>query len=92
MHAARCPPAEPPDGQTATVDIGAPPDDAGLVWLTQTDASGLARAEAACSQYRQAAAEHGLGPAASHNRRAKLVTMEAMLSRLREERAPVRSV
>jgi hypothetical protein len=26
------PPAEPPDGQTVTVDVGPPPDDAGLVW------------------------------------------------------------
>src|SRR6266545_1474815 len=43
------PPAEPPDGQTVTVDVDPPPDDAGLVWLTQTDARSLARAEAALS-------------------------------------------
>ena len=40
------PPAERPDGQTATVDVGPPPDDAGLVWLTRTDARGLAPAAA----------------------------------------------
>ena len=32
-----------------TVDVGPPPDDAGLVWLTQADARGLAPAEAALS-------------------------------------------
>ena len=51
----------------------------------------IARAEAACSRYRQAAAERGLSPYALHNRRAKLVAMEAMLARLREERAPRRA-
>ncbi|MGH3464930.1 MAG: FtsX-like permease family protein [Kribbellaceae bacterium] len=40
------PPAERPDGQTATVDVSPPPDDAGLVWLTRTDARGLAPAAA----------------------------------------------
>jgi ABC-type lipoprotein release transport system permease subunit len=43
------PPVAPPDGQTATVDFDPPPEDAGLVWLTQTDARGLAPAEAAMS-------------------------------------------
>lgn len=43
------PPAAPPDEQTVTVDVGPPPDDAGLVWLTQTDASGLAPADGALS-------------------------------------------
>jgi len=43
------PPAEPPDGQTETVDVGPSTADAGLVWLTQTDARSLARAEAALS-------------------------------------------
>jgi ABC-type lipoprotein release transport system permease subunit len=42
-------PPAPPDGQTVTVDVGPLPDDAGLVWLTQTDARGLAPAEAALS-------------------------------------------
>ena len=43
------PPSAPPDGQTATVDVDPPPDDAGLVWLTQTDARGLAPADGALS-------------------------------------------
>jgi putative ABC transport system permease protein len=41
------PPVAPPataDGQTVAVDAGPPPDDAGLVWLTQTDARSLAPA------------------------------------------------
>jgi len=42
-------PPAPPDGSTVTVEAGPPPDDAGLVWLTQTDARGLAPAEAALS-------------------------------------------
>ncbi|MEV0288525.1 FtsX-like permease family protein [Kribbella sp. NPDC050820] len=40
------PPAERPDGRTMTADYAPPPDDAGLVWLTRTDASGLAPAAA----------------------------------------------
>ena len=51
----------------------------------------IARAEAACSRYRQAAAERGLSPFVRHNRRAKLEIMEAMLARLREERGPKRA-
>jgi putative ABC transport system permease protein len=43
------PPEVPPDGHTVTVDVGPPPDDAGLVWLTQTDARGLAPADGALS-------------------------------------------
>ena len=43
------PPVAPPDGQAVTVDVGPPPDDAGLVWLTQTDARGLAPADGALS-------------------------------------------
>jgi putative ABC transport system permease protein len=43
------PPVAPPDRQTASVDVRPPPEDAGLVWLTQTDARGLAPAEAAMS-------------------------------------------
>ncbi len=43
------PPPEPADGQTVTVDVDPPPDEAGLVWLTETDARGLAPAEAALS-------------------------------------------
>jgi putative ABC transport system permease protein len=43
------PPAEPPDGQTVTADVAPPPDDAGLVWLTRTDARSLARTEATLS-------------------------------------------
>ena len=43
------PPPEPPDGQTVTVEVDPPPNDAGLVWLTQTDARGLAPSEAALS-------------------------------------------
>ena len=42
------PPPPPKDGQTATVDV-LPQSDEGLVWLTQTDARGLASAEAALS-------------------------------------------
>src|SRR5215211_5626826 len=42
------PPPVPPDGQIVTVDVD-PPMDAGLVWLTQTDARDLASAEAALS-------------------------------------------
>jgi putative ABC transport system permease protein len=41
------PSPESADGQTVAVNVGPPPDDAGLVWLTQTDARGLAPAEAA---------------------------------------------
>lgn len=41
------PPPELPDGQTVTVDYASPPHDAGLVWLTQADARGLAPAEEA---------------------------------------------
>jgi ABC-type lipoprotein release transport system permease subunit len=41
------PPTEPPYGQTMTLDVEAPPDDAGLVWLTRTDARGLAPTETA---------------------------------------------
>jgi hypothetical protein len=51
----------------------------------------IARAEAACLRYRRGAAEQGLSTVVTHNRRMKLVTMEAMLARLREERAPTRS-
>jgi hypothetical protein len=43
------PPPAPPDGQTATVEFGPSPDDAGLVWLTQTDARDLAPADGALS-------------------------------------------
>ena len=43
------PPPVPQDRQTVTVDFDPPPDDAGLVWLTQTDARGLAPAKAALS-------------------------------------------
>jgi ABC-type lipoprotein release transport system permease subunit len=43
------PPPEPPDGQTVTVDIDPWSDDAGLVWLTRTDARGLAPTQAALS-------------------------------------------
>ncbi len=43
------PPPAPPDGETVTVEAAPPPDDAGLVWLTQTDARGLAPAETALS-------------------------------------------
>ena len=48
----------------------------------------IGRAEAACLRYRQAAAERGLSPIVTRHRRGKLVAMEAMLARLREERAP----
>ena len=51
----------------------------------------IGRAEAACLRYRRGAAERGLSPVALHNRRVKLEIMEAMLARLREERAPARS-
>jgi putative ABC transport system permease protein len=40
------PPAARSDGQTMTVDVTPPPDDAGLVWLTRTDARGLVPAAA----------------------------------------------
>ena len=43
------PPPAPADGQTVTIDFDPPPDDAGLVWLTQTDARSLAPAKAALS-------------------------------------------
>jgi putative ABC transport system permease protein len=43
------PPAEPPNGQTVTIDVGPLPNDAGLVWLTRTDARGLSPSEAALS-------------------------------------------
>jgi putative ABC transport system permease protein len=43
------PPPDAPDGQTVPVDVDPPPDDAGLVWLTQTDARSLASAEGALS-------------------------------------------
>jgi hypothetical protein len=46
----------------------------------------IARAEAACLRYRQGAGERGLSPAVLHNRRMKLVTMEAMLARLLAQR------
>jgi putative ABC transport system permease protein len=42
-------PPEPADGQAATLDVGPPPDDAGMVWLTRTDARGLAPVDAALS-------------------------------------------
>jgi ABC-type lipoprotein release transport system permease subunit len=43
------PPEAPAHGQTVTVDFDPPPDDAGLVWLTETDARSLAPAEGALS-------------------------------------------
>ena len=43
------PPPVPADGQTVTIDFDPPPHDAGLVWLTQTDARSLAPAKAALS-------------------------------------------
>jgi len=43
------PPPAPPDGQNVNVEVDLPPDDAGLVWLTQTDARGLAPADGALS-------------------------------------------
>jgi ABC-type lipoprotein release transport system permease subunit len=42
-------PPEPTDGRTATVDIDPTSFDAGLVWLTEADARGLARDDAALS-------------------------------------------
>lgn len=39
----------PADGETVTVDVSPSPDDAGLVWLTQADARGLAPADGALS-------------------------------------------
>ena len=45
----------------------------------------IARAEAACSRYRQVAAEQGLSPFVRHNRRVKLERMEAMLAELRAQ-------
>ena len=45
----------------------------------------IARAEAACLRYRQAAAERGLGTFVVHNRRVKLERMEAMLAQLRAQ-------
>lgn len=36
---------ETPDGQVVTVDAGPPPNDAGLVWLTRSDARSIAPAE-----------------------------------------------
>ncbi len=43
------PPPAPADGQTVSVDVDPPPVDAGLVWLTQTDARDLAPAYGALS-------------------------------------------
>jgi len=43
------PPPEPPDGRIVTVDLPPPPDDAGLVWVTQADARSLAPAEESLS-------------------------------------------
>jgi ABC-type lipoprotein release transport system permease subunit len=43
------PPPESSDGQTMTIEVDPPPDDPGLVWLTQTDARELAPADAALS-------------------------------------------
>ena len=43
------PPPAPADGQPVTVDVDPPPENAGLVWLTQTDARGLAPADGALS-------------------------------------------
>jgi putative ABC transport system permease protein len=42
-------PPPPSDGQTGAAEVRPPPDDAGLVWLTQTDARGLAPADGAVS-------------------------------------------
>jgi putative ABC transport system permease protein len=43
------PPPAPADRQTVSVEIDPPPDDAGLVWLTQPDARSLAPADGALS-------------------------------------------
>jgi putative ABC transport system permease protein len=43
------PPPEPQADRSMTVDVDPPPEDPGLVWLTRTDARGLAPSEAALS-------------------------------------------
>ena len=47
----------------------------------------IARAEAACDRYRQAAAKQGLSPWVAANRQRMCGTMEATLAGLRAQRA-----
>ena len=47
----------------------------------------IARAEAACDRYRQAAAKQGLSPWVAANRQRMCRTMEATLAGLRAQRA-----